>query len=295
MTTELRYGAGRSKQTEWKSRRQTPRTGCCAGSYDDGRDALLMLYDKGKRQQWDAAERIDWSQGPRSREPDGAGPTRPSRSSASPMWGASQRGGSATICGAISRPGRSRNSCTGEQGALVCTAKNRPAGAAYRRQVSTAANPGRRRGAPCRGLFAPPCTRSSSWPIRSPARSRLCSRIRSAMARWDFTYLGMQVLIEGLALGAFQRIRDPGAETRSPPRSTPMSCRTRRATSRSAASCCATITPHLTEAERDEREAFVRRGVLPHCRDPLPRRGIVGDHRPAPRRSAWNMPATRCR
>ena len=30
--------------------------------YDDGRDTLLNLYQKGKRQQWDAAERIDWSQ-----------------------------------------------------------------------------------------------------------------------------------------------------------------------------------------------------------------------------------------
>jgi hypothetical protein len=30
--------------------------------YDDGRDKLLNLYRKGKKLQWDAAERIDWSQ-----------------------------------------------------------------------------------------------------------------------------------------------------------------------------------------------------------------------------------------
>jgi hypothetical protein len=30
--------------------------------YDDGRAELLALYDKGKKQQWDAQERIDWSQ-----------------------------------------------------------------------------------------------------------------------------------------------------------------------------------------------------------------------------------------
>ena len=30
--------------------------------YDDGRENLLNLYRKGKRLQWDAAERIDWSQ-----------------------------------------------------------------------------------------------------------------------------------------------------------------------------------------------------------------------------------------
>ena len=30
--------------------------------YEDEREKLLTLYDKGKKQQWDAAERIDWSQ-----------------------------------------------------------------------------------------------------------------------------------------------------------------------------------------------------------------------------------------
>jgi hypothetical protein len=30
--------------------------------YSDGRESLLALYEKGKRQQWNASERIDWSQ-----------------------------------------------------------------------------------------------------------------------------------------------------------------------------------------------------------------------------------------
>src|SRR5262245_66348807 len=30
--------------------------------YEDGDEKLLNLYAKGKRLQWDAAERIDWSQ-----------------------------------------------------------------------------------------------------------------------------------------------------------------------------------------------------------------------------------------
>ena len=30
--------------------------------YEDGRDSLLKLYRKGKRQQWDSDTRIDWSQ-----------------------------------------------------------------------------------------------------------------------------------------------------------------------------------------------------------------------------------------
>ena len=28
--------------------------------YDDGRDRLLALYQKGKDKQWDSAKRIDW-------------------------------------------------------------------------------------------------------------------------------------------------------------------------------------------------------------------------------------------
>ena len=29
--------------------------------YDEGRDRLLSLYEKGKQRQWDGAERLDWS------------------------------------------------------------------------------------------------------------------------------------------------------------------------------------------------------------------------------------------
>src|SRR6266699_3129521 len=29
--------------------------------YDDGRDRLLALYQKGKDKQWDSAKRIDWT------------------------------------------------------------------------------------------------------------------------------------------------------------------------------------------------------------------------------------------
>jgi hypothetical protein len=44
-------------QTKWKfdGRAET----CFTWKYDDQRAALLQLYDKGKQQQWDAAERID--------------------------------------------------------------------------------------------------------------------------------------------------------------------------------------------------------------------------------------------
>src|SRR5512146_1020572 len=58
MTTELRYALP-VDQTNWTIGGQSETV--LRWEYEDGRDALLALYDKGKKQQWDAAERIDWS------------------------------------------------------------------------------------------------------------------------------------------------------------------------------------------------------------------------------------------
>src|SRR5471030_3458648 len=46
----------------------------------------------------------------------------------------------------------------------------------------------------------------SAYPIGEPLKALLNQTLTDR--RWDMTYLGMQVLIEGLALAAFQRIRD---------------------------------------------------------------------------------------
>src|SRR6201981_3515645 len=45
-----------------------------------------------------------------------------------------------------------------------------------------------------------------AYPITPGLRTLLEQTISDR--RWDMTYLGMQILIEGLALAAFQRIRD---------------------------------------------------------------------------------------
>ena len=50
--------------------------------YEDGRDQLLRLYDKGTRRQWIGSDRIDWSHRHRSRRTRRACPTRPSPSTA---------------------------------------------------------------------------------------------------------------------------------------------------------------------------------------------------------------------
>src|SRR2546425_344282 len=48
------------EQTKWKFEGQSDTA--FTWEYEDGREKLLTLYDKGKKQQWDAAERLDWSQ-----------------------------------------------------------------------------------------------------------------------------------------------------------------------------------------------------------------------------------------
>jgi hypothetical protein len=59
MSTELRYALP-VDQTDWVVNGQTQTV--LRWEYEDGRDSLLKLYDKGKKNQWDAADRIDWSQ-----------------------------------------------------------------------------------------------------------------------------------------------------------------------------------------------------------------------------------------
>jgi hypothetical protein len=112
------------------------------------------------------------------------------------------------------------------------------------------------------------------YPI-NPHLKRSSTNARDS--RWDFTYLGMQVLIEGVALAAFAAIRD-SRRTRSPPRSTPTSCRTRRATSAFGRLALRDYYPQLTEKERDEREEFAVEGCYLLRDRFLGRRG-VGDAR----------------
>src|SRR5579883_3497100 len=59
MSTVYRYALP-VELTEWKFEGQVETR--FTWEYDEERDGLLALYDKGKKQQWDAATRIDWSQ-----------------------------------------------------------------------------------------------------------------------------------------------------------------------------------------------------------------------------------------
>src|SRR5258707_12319128 len=59
MATMYRYQLP-VEQTGWTLSGETQTS--FTWEYEDERSKLLALYDKGKKQQWDAATRIDWSQ-----------------------------------------------------------------------------------------------------------------------------------------------------------------------------------------------------------------------------------------
>ncbi len=58
MSSMFRYALP-VEQTQWAFEGQNETV--FSWEYDDVRAELLKLYDKGKKQQWDATERIDWS------------------------------------------------------------------------------------------------------------------------------------------------------------------------------------------------------------------------------------------
>ena len=59
MSTELKYLLP-VEQTNWKIEGKNEVV--FRWEYDDGRGDLLKLYEKGKQQQWNTNDRIDWSQ-----------------------------------------------------------------------------------------------------------------------------------------------------------------------------------------------------------------------------------------
>src|SRR5690348_18093215 len=92
------------------------------------------------------------------------------------------------------------------------------------------------------------------YPISKPLKTLLEKALGDP--RWDFTYLGMQVLIEGLALVAFQRIRDYSKN----PLCQAVNAYVMQDEARHVAFGRLALRdyyPELTEAERGEREEFV--------------------------------------
>jgi hypothetical protein len=220
--------------------------------YDDGRDKLLALYEKGKAKQWNATNRIDWSQTLDEDNPLGV-PDEYLPLYGTPIW--------ETLDEAM-RHRVKRHSAAwqmsqflhGEQGALICTAKivqSTPQIDAKFYAATQVVDEARHVEAFKRFLhekvqLAYPC---------NPHLSTLMKQVVED-ARWDFTQLGMQVIIEGLALAAFQLIRDIATN----PLAQSITAYVMQDEARHVAFgrlALRDFYPELTEKERDEREEFV--------------------------------------
>jgi hypothetical protein len=258
MSTELRYALP-VDQTNWVVNGQTETV--LRWEYEDGRDTLLSLYDKGKKGQWDAADRIDWSQ-----DLDPENPMQmPEHVIAiynTPIWDKLTSKEKANF----RRHAQAWNISQflhGEQGALICTAKivqQVPNIDSKFYAATQVIDEARHVEAYSRLLHE---KFELAYPITPPLKSLLNDVI--ADSRWDFTYLGMQVLIEGLALAAFHGIRNDSRN----PLAASVNAYVMQDEARHVAFGRLALRdyyPQLSQHERDVREEFVVEGCY-HMRD----------------------------
>ena len=237
------------EQTQWKfeGKAETILT----WEYEDGREKLLNLYDKGKKQQWDAATRIDWTQ-----DLDPENPMMLDDRSV-PIWGS-------PVWDRLTDKERTRvrhnlqaqtlsQFMHGEQGALIATAKivqTVPGVDAKFYAATQVMDEARHVEAYARLLHE---KFELAYPITPTLKALLDNVLTDA--RWDMTYLGMQVLIEGLALAAFASIRDYAKN----PLAAAVNAYVMEDEARHVAFGRIALRdyyPQLTDAERDEREEF---------------------------------------
>lgn len=223
--------------------------------YDDGRDKLLGLYDKGKRLQWDAADRIDWSRDLDPGNPAGL-PDEVLGIYGSDVW----EGLDDAARTEVRRHFQSwqlSQFLHGEQGALLCTAKivqQVPHMDAKFYASTQVIDEARHVEAYSRLLHE---KYDLVYPINPYLKALLDDTLTDS--RWDITYLGMQVLIEGVALAAFGMIRDHARnELVSSVTAYVMQDEARHVAFGRLA--LRDFYPELTQKERDEREEFVVEG-----------------------------------
>ncbi|MGX4732105.1 ferritin-like domain-containing protein [Kitasatospora griseola] len=172
--------------------------------YDSGRERLLNLYQKGKDKQWDSATRIDWSI---EVDPCDALGT-PEKTLA--LYGSRQY---EKLNAAERREMRQHMAAWefsqflhGEQGAMICSARIVQSVPDIDSKYYAATQVmDEARHAEIFSRFL-----GEKIGLTYPINPHLKSLLEDALndSRWDMPYLGMQVLIEGLALAAFGILRD---------------------------------------------------------------------------------------
>lgn len=185
---------------------QIPSSGSARFSweYDGGRERLLALYQKGKDKQWDGAKRIDWDIEVDPYDPLGT------PDEALPLHGTRHWAKlTERDRGELRRHYSAWNFSQflhGEQGAMVCAARIVESVPDLDAKFYSATQTmDEARHAEVFGRFLHEKI-GMLYPVNDSLRGLLGDTLRDS--RWDMPYLGMQVLIEGLALAAFGMIRD---------------------------------------------------------------------------------------
>ncbi len=248
MSTNDRY-AFPATEAEWKVAEKFDTT--FKWEYEEGVDSLRKLYEKGKKLQWNASTRIDWSQDLDPENPQ----ELPDESIAiygSDIWQKMTRKEQANFR-RHSQAWSVSQFLHGEQGALICTAKivqqvpNVDAKFYGATQVMDEARHVETYARLLHEKF------DLAYPITPTLKSLLNDVLSDS--RWDMTYLGMQVLIEGLALAAFADIRDNARNSLA----AAVNAYVMQDEARHVAFGRLTLRefyPQLTQKERDEREEF---------------------------------------
>ncbi len=219
--------------------------------YDSGRDRLLALYEKGKNNQWNASARIDWSQDVNLSNPLGF-PDYYVTIYGSEMWNNLDEEGRGRVRLHLDA-WRFSQFLHGEQGALICASKivqTVPDIDSKFYAATQVVDEARHVEVYSRYLRE---KLGLAYPINQYLKILLDQAITDS--RWDFTYLAMQVIIEGLALAAFGTIRDLATE----PLGQAINAYVMQDEARHVAFGRLALRdyyPQLSEAERDEREQF---------------------------------------
>lgn len=219
--------------------------------YDEGRDRLLGLYEKGKARQWNSRERIDWSVDVPYDNPIGA-PEMYVPIFGSEIWEKMGAGDRALLFHHMASWQFSQF-LHGEQGALICAAKvvqTVPDIDSKFYAATQVVDEARHVETYSRFLHE---KLQLAYPINPHLRALLDDVVSDS--RWDMTYLGMQVLIEGLALAAFGLIRDIAEN----PLARALNAYVMEDEARHVAFGRIALRDHypqLTNAERREREEF---------------------------------------
>ena len=174
--------------------------------YDDGRDRLLSLYQKGKDKQWDQTTRIDWSLDIDPHNALGM-PDETISIYGTEMW--DKIAGDRKAVGELSMHLSSwqfSQFLHGEQGAMICSARIVESVPDLDSKFYAATQTmDEARHAETYSRFLQDKI-GMLYPINEHLKSLLDDTLTDS--RWDMPYLGMQVLIEGLALAAFGVLRD---------------------------------------------------------------------------------------